>query len=82
MHPDDLIYVLKKDLLDLNDLKTELTNKLNVYKEWFTNFPVNLDMQEKLLRVDLRLTIVEINSELMSLEYKIRDIESELSYQQ
>jgi hypothetical protein len=82
MHSDDLIYVLKKDLLDLNDLKTELTNKLNVYKEWFTNFPVNLDMQEKLLRVDLRLTIVEINSELMSLEYKIRDIESELSYQQ
>jgi hypothetical protein len=82
MHPDDLIYVLKKDLLDLNDLKTELTNKLNVYKEWFTNFPVNLDMQEKLLRVDLRLTIVEINSELMSIEYKIRDIESELSYQQ
>lgn len=82
MHRDDLIYVLKKDLLDLNDLKTELTNKLNVYKEWFTNFPVNLDMQEKLLRVDLRLTIVEINSELMSLEYKIRDIESELSYQQ
>ena len=74
MHPDDLIYVLKKDLLDLNDLKTELTNKLNVYKEWFTNFPVNLDMQEKLLRVDLRLTIVEINSELMSIEYKIRDI--------
>ncbi len=82
MHPDDLIYVLKKDLLDLNDLKTELTNKLNVYKEWFTNFPLNLDMQEKLLRVDLRLTIVEINSELMSIEYKIRDIESELSYQQ
>jgi hypothetical protein len=82
MHRDDLIYVLKKDLLDLNDLKTELTNKLNVYKEWFTNFPVNLDMQEKLLRVDLRLTIVEINSELMSIEYKIRDIESELSYQQ
>ena len=81
MHPDDLIYVLKKDLLDLNDLKTELTNKLNVYKEWFTNFPLNLDMQEKLLRVDLRLTIVEINSELMSIEYKIRDVESELSYQ-
>lgn len=66
----------------MNDLKTELTNKLNVYKEWFTNFPLNLDMQEKLLRVDLRLTIVEINSELMSIEYKIRDIESELSYQQ
>ena len=81
MHPDDLIYVLKKDLLDLNDLKTELTNKLNVYKEWFTNFPLNLDMQEKLLRVDLRLTIVEINSELMSIEYKIRDVESELSHQ-
>ena len=82
MHPDDLIYVLKKDLLDLNDLKTELTNKLNVYKDWLTNFPLNLDMQEKLLRVDLRLTIVEINSELMSIEYKIRDVESELSHQQ
>lgn len=82
MHPDDLIYVLKKDLLDLTDLKNELTNKLNVYKDWLTNFPLNLDMQEKLLRVDLRLTIVEINSELMSIEYKIRDIESELSYQQ
>jgi len=82
MHRDDLIYVLKKDLLDLTDLKTELTNKLNMYKEWFTNFPLNLDMQEKLLRVDLRLTIVEINSELMSIEYKIRDVESELSHQQ
>lgn len=82
MHHDDLIYVLKKDLLDLTDLKNELTNKLNVYKDWLTNFPVNLDMQEKLLRVDLRLTIVEINSELMSIEYKIRDIESELSHQQ
>jgi len=82
MHPDDLIYVLKKDLLDLNDLKNELTNKLNVYKDWLTNFPLNLDMQEKLLRVDLRLTIVEINSELMSIEYKIRDVESELSHQQ
>ena len=82
MHPDDVIYVLKKDLLDLTDLKTELTNKLNMYKEWFTNFPLNLDMQEKLLRVDLRLTIVEINSELMSIEYKIRDVESELSHQQ
>ena len=81
MHPDDLIYVLKKDLLDLTDLKNELTNKLNVYKDWLTNFPVNLDMQEKLLRVDLRLTIVEINSELMSIEYKIRDVESELSHQ-
>lgn len=82
MHPDDLIYVLKKDLLDLTDLKNELTNKLNVYKDWLTNFPLNLDMQEKLLRVDLRLTIVEINSELMSIEYKIRDVESELSHQQ
>ena len=82
MHPDDLIYVLKKDLLDLTDLKNELINKLNVYKDWLTNFPVNLDMQEKLLRVDLRLTIVEINSELMSIEYKIRDVESELSHQQ
>ena len=81
MHPDDLIYVLKKDLLDLTDLKNELINKLNVYKDWLTNFPVNLDMQEKLLRVDLRLTIVEINSELMSIEYKIRDVESELSHQ-
>ena len=82
MHHDDLIYVLKKDLLDLTDLKNELTNKLNVYKDWLTNFPLNLDMQEKLLRVDLRLTIVEINSELMSIEYKIRDVESELSHQQ
>ena len=81
MHHDDLIYVLKKDLLDLTDLKNELINKLNVYKDWLTNFPVNLDMQEKLLRVDLRLTIVEINSELMSIEYKIRDVESELSHQ-
>ena len=82
MHRDDLIYVLKKDLLDLTDLKNELINKLNVYKDWLTNFPLNLDMQEKLLRVDLRLTIVEINSELMSIEYKIRDVESELSHQQ
>jgi hypothetical protein len=82
MNRDDLIYVLRKDLLDLIDLKNELINKLNVYKDWLTNFPLNLDMQEKLLRVDLRLTIVEINSELMSIEYKIRDVESELSHQQ
>jgi len=78
LDPQDMKYILEKNLFDLNQLKTELTSKVKIYKGFFTNFPKNLDMQEKLLRNELRLTIVELNCELMSLEYQIRDNQSEL----
>jgi len=78
LDPQDIKYMLEKNLFDLNELKRELTSKVNIYKGFFTNFPKNLDMQEKILRNELRLTIVELNCELMSLEYQIRDNQSEL----
>jgi hypothetical protein len=78
LDPQDIKYILQKDLFDLNELKTELSNKVKIYKGFFTNFPKNTDMQEKMLRNELRLTIVELNCELMSLEYRIRDLQSEL----
>lgn len=79
LDPQDMKYMLEKNLFDLNQLKTELSNKVKIYKGFFTNFPKNLDMQEKMLRNELRLTIVELNCELMSLEYQIRDVQSELN---
>ena len=80
MHdPQNIKYILQKDLFELNQLKDELANKVNIYKGFFLNFPkINLDMQEKMLRNELRLTIVEINCEIMSLEYRIRDVRNEL----
>ena len=75
---EDMKYILDKNLFDLNELKTELLNKVKIYKGFFTSFPKNPDMAEKILRNELRLTIVELNCELMSLEYQIKDIQSEL----
>jgi len=72
------IYVLKKDRLTLKELKNTLDNKLNIYKGWLHNFPIDLNLEEKLLKTDLRLVIGELGSEILAIEYRLRDIDFEL----
>jgi len=73
------VYVLKKDRLTLNELKNTLEDKLNIYNGWYDCFPKDdLDIVERLLRTDLKLVINELTIELMSLKYRLRDIECEL----
>ena len=77
--PLNLKYILQKDKYDLTNLKEKLEDKIKTYRGWLVNFPVELDNQEHLLRTDLRLLIVELNSELMGVHYRLRDIDCELS---
>jgi len=77
--PLNLKYMLQKDKYDLTNLKEKLEDKIKTYRGWLVNFPVELDNQEQLLRTDLRLLIVELNSELMGVHYRLRDIDCELS---
>ena len=77
--PLNLKYILQKDKHDLTNLKEKLEDKIKTYRGWLVNFPVELDNQEQLLRTDLRLLIVELNSELMGVHYRLRDIDCELS---
>jgi hypothetical protein len=77
--PLNLKYILQKDKYDLTNLKEKLEDKIKTYRGWLVNFPVELDNQEQLLRTDLRLLIVELNSELMGVHYRLRDIDCELS---
>ena len=77
--PLNLKYILQKDKYDLTNLKEKLEDKIKTYRDWLVNFPVELDNQEQLLRTDLRLLIVELNSELMGVHYRLRDIDCELS---
>ena len=69
-------YFKDKSRFELTSLKNILSNRLNIYKGWLENFPNDeLDIQEKLLRSDLRNTITELTIEIMSLSLQLRDLD-------